>query len=133
MFIRLEEQMRTPALLAILGVIAVGIEIAAAVSNKWAHETSSNWRQRSLSWLAIVLGGVLALASFRTGIYPLGEHTRVAGVPFMIVILKFERGHWIDYVSVLAPLAMFGNVIFAVLLPQVLVFLSRKIGWTVSK
>jgi hypothetical protein len=58
---------------------------------------------------------------------------RVGGVPFMIVILKFERGHWMDYVSVFAPLAMLGNIIFAALLPQVLVFLTRKAGRTVFK
>lgn len=50
----------------------------------------------------------------------------------MIVILKFERGHWVDYVSIFAPLALIGNLIFAALLPQVLVFLTRKISSAIS-
>jgi hypothetical protein len=52
---------------------------------------------------------------------------RVGGVPFMVVILKFERGHWIDFTSFLSPLAILGNIVFAALLPQVLVFLARNV------
>jgi hypothetical protein len=52
---------------------------------------------------------------------------RVGGMPFLVTILKFERGHWIDYIPVFAPLAILGNITFAALLPQVVVFLSRKV------
>ena len=118
--------MGTIDLMAVLGLIGVGIETVAAVSNKWAHEGLARWRQRWLSWPPIIFGAVLAVASLRVSHYPVGDDVRVVGVPFMVVILKFERGHWIDLTSLLSPLAILGNIVFAALLPQVLVFLARK-------
>jgi CHASE2 domain-containing sensor protein len=117
--------MGIPSLLALGGLVAIGIEIATALSNRRALQQLSKWRKRCVTWPATSAGILLAVASLYPE-YALGE-IRVAGVPFTTVILKFERGHWIDFVSPLVALALVGNAVFAGLLPQVLVFIGRKV------
>jgi hypothetical protein len=111
---------------AVCGLLGVVIEVAAAWSNKRSLQRASGWRGRRLSVSAAIAGLLLAIASFFTG-YPLGD-VRVAGVPFVAVVFKFERGHWIDYIGPFVGLAMLGNIVFAALLPQVLVFVVRTIA-----
>ena len=111
---------------AILGLLGVGIEVAAARSNRRSLERASGWRGRWLSRCAAIVGLLLAIASFFTA-YPLGD-VRIAGVPFVVVVFKFQRGHWIDYTGPFVFLAMLGNIVFAALLPQVFVFVVRRIA-----
>jgi hypothetical protein len=112
--------------IAVCGLLGVGVEVAAAWSNMRSLERAAGWRGRRLSVSAAVVGLLLAIASFFTA-YPLGD-VRVAGVPFVVVVFKFERGHLIDYIGRFVGLAMLGNIVFAALLPQVLVFVVRRIA-----
>src|SRR5215468_5553428 len=122
---RLREWMWIPDVLAICGLLGLGAEIAVTFSNEWALEKLPRARARCISWPARFVGLLLAIASLWTG-YPIGDDVRVAGVPFVVVILQFERGHWVDYISTFLGPAMIGNAVFAGLLPQVLVFIGRK-------
>ena len=111
---------------AVCGLLGVVIEVAATWSNRRSLQRASGWRGRPLSLCAAIVGLLLAIASFYAA-YPLGD-LRVAGVPFVVVVLKFERGHWIDYIGPFVGLALLGNIVFAALLPQVLGFVVRRIG-----
>jgi hypothetical protein len=115
-----------PLALSIFGLLGIAIEVVAAVSNKRALEGVSKWRRRCLSWPAISVGLLLAIASFWPQ-YSLGDRVRVAGVPFFTVILLFERGHWIDHVPMFVNLSVIGNAVFAALLPQPFILLARRV------
>jgi len=117
--------MVVPFSLALFGVACLCVEVVTVIANSEDTSELPKPQSKVYFWCSLVAGLLLALGSLYPE-YSLEPHVRVVGVPFATVILKFERGHWIDFVSPLIFPALVGNAFLAALFPQVLVFAARK-------
>ena len=115
-----------PFSLALFGAACLFVEVVTGIANSEYASELPKPQSKVYFWCSLVVGLILALGSLYPE-YSLGPHVRVAGVPFATVILKFERGHWIDFVSPLIFPALVGNAFLAALFSQVLVFATRKL------
>src|SRR5262249_17162242 len=117
-------------LLDIIGLLGIGAGIWAVRWLKRARLSQSlSQSQRRLRLAALILGAVIALASwpltYAMG-YPYSTPEgvgRVVGIPFMTAFFDSEG---LDYVGDLTVFAVIGNMIFWFLLPQLILAIRLR-------
>jgi hypothetical protein len=119
--------MPTPFVAGICGLLVMALEFTAYGLNAVAVMSYSKSGRRWLRSATWICGIGLALLSLKMPAYSAGPQTRVFGVPFVIVILQFRDGRWVDYPAVFGLLAIVANAVVAAMIPQLLIFAGRKL------